>query len=82
MVPEQPGKMVCDWACIVGTACCAVPMSDLLVIRVMDLRAMAAVGAAITLERLVPKGERAARIIGIVAVGAGFVLIASAAGLG
>jgi predicted metal-binding membrane protein len=54
----------------------------LLVIGVMDLRAMAVVGAAITVERLAPAGERVARAIGAGAVGAGVFLIARAAGLG
>jgi hypothetical protein len=48
----------------------------------MDLRAMAVVAAAITVERLAPAGERVARAIGAVAVGAGLFLIARAAGLG
>jgi hypothetical protein len=43
---------------------------------------MAVVGAAITIERLAPAGERVARGIGVVVVGAGLVLIALAAGLG
>jgi len=47
----------------------------------MDLRAMAIVTAAITIERLAPAGERAARAIGVVAVGAGLLLIARASGL-
>jgi len=62
--------------------CCAGPMAILLVIGVMDLRAMAVVAAAITVERLAPAGERVARAIGAVVVGAGLVLIARAAGLG
>jgi predicted metal-binding membrane protein len=57
-------------------------MVILLVIGVMDLRAMAVVAAAITVERLAPTGERVARITGAVAVGAGLFLIARAAGLG
>jgi predicted metal-binding membrane protein len=57
-------------------------MAVLLVIGVMDLRAMAAVVAAMTLERLAPDGERAARAIGFVVVIAGLCLIARAAGLG
>jgi len=61
--------------------CCANLMAVLLVIGVMDLRAMAAITAAITLERLAPAGERVARAIGAVVVGAGLVLIARAAGL-
>jgi predicted metal-binding membrane protein len=54
----------------------------LLVVGVMDLRAMAVVAAAVTVERLAPASERAARAIGAVAVGAGLVLIARSAGLG
>ena len=61
--------------------CCASLTAILLVIGVMDLRAMAAVTAAITIERLAPAGERVARAIGFVVVGAGVVLIARAAGL-
>ena len=60
--------------------CCAGLTAILLVIGVTDLRAMALVTAAITLERLVPAGERVARAIGAVAVGAGLFLIARAAG--
>jgi hypothetical protein len=48
----------------------------------MDLRAMAVVGAAITVERLAPAGERIARAIGVAVVGAGLFLIAQAAVLG
>jgi predicted metal-binding membrane protein len=62
--------------------CCAGPMAILLVIGVMDLRAMAVVAAAITVERLAPAGERVARALGAVGVGAGLFLIARAAGLG
>ena len=50
----------------------------LLVLGLMDLRAMAAVTAAITAERLAPAGERVAHVIGAVVVGAGAVLIARA----
>ncbi|WP_254699783.1 DUF2182 domain-containing protein [Trinickia violacea] len=60
--------------------CCAGLTVVLLVIGVMDLRAMAVVAAAITAERLAPGGERVARIIGGVAVAAGVFLIARAAG--
>src|SRR5207249_4754837 len=63
------------------THCCVGLMAILLVIGVMDLRAMAVVAAAITVERLAPAGERVARAIGAV-VGAGLFLIALAAGLG
>jgi predicted metal-binding membrane protein len=62
--------------------CCAGLMAILLVIGVMDLRAMAVVAVAITVEHLAPAGERVARVIGAVVVGAGLFLIARAAGLG
>jgi predicted metal-binding membrane protein len=62
--------------------CCAGLTAILLAIGIMDLRAMAAVTAAITAERLAPKGERVARATGAIAVGAGLFLIARAAGLG
>jgi predicted metal-binding membrane protein len=62
--------------------CCAGLTAILLVIGVMDLRAMAVVTAAITVERLAPAGERIARAIGAGVVGAGLLLIARAAGLG
>jgi predicted metal-binding membrane protein len=61
--------------------CCAGLTVILLVIGVMDLRAMAVVTAAITAERLAPGGERVARIIGAIAVAGGVFLIARAAGL-
>jgi predicted metal-binding membrane protein len=61
---------------------CAGLTAILLVIGVMDLRAMAVVTAAITVERFAPAGERVARAIGTVVVGAGLFLIARAAGLG
>jgi len=57
-------------------------MLILLVGGVMDLRVMAVVTAAITVERLVPAGEHATRAIGVVAVVTGLFLIARAAGLG
>ncbi len=62
--------------------CCAGLMAILLVVGVMDLRAMAVVAAAITVERLAPAGERVARVTGVVAVGLGLFLIARAAALG
>jgi predicted metal-binding membrane protein len=62
--------------------CCAGLMAILLVIGVMDLRAMAVVTAAVTAERLAPAGERVARAIGAVVIGAGLLLIARASGLG
>jgi len=48
----------------------------------MDLRAMAVVTAAITVERLLPAGERVARAVGAAGIGAGLFLIARAAGVG
>ena len=62
--------------------CCANLTAILLVIGVMDLRAMAVVTAAITVERLAPAGERVARAIGVVVVGAGLLLIARATAFG
>jgi predicted metal-binding membrane protein len=62
--------------------CCAGLMAILLVIGVMDLRAMAVVAAAISVERLAPAGERVARAIGAVVVVAGLLLIARAAAIG
>jgi predicted metal-binding membrane protein len=59
--------------------CCGGLMAILLVIGVMDLRAMAIVMAAITAERLAPAGERIARVIGAVVLGAGLLMIAFAA---
>jgi predicted metal-binding membrane protein len=58
---------------------CASLTAILLVIGVMDLRAMAAMSAAITLERLAPAGDRVARCIGVVAIVAGLLQLASAA---
>jgi predicted metal-binding membrane protein len=61
--------------------CCANLMVILLVVGVMDVRAMAVVAAAITIERLAPAGERVARAVGVVVVGAGLFLIGRASGL-
>ena len=55
--------------------CCGGLMVIPLVIGVMDLRVMAVVTAAITVERLAPAGERVARVIGAAAIGAGLLLI-------
>jgi predicted metal-binding membrane protein len=56
--------------------CCADLMAVLLVMGVMDLRAMAVVAAATTVERLAPAGVRVAPAIGVVVVGVGLSLIA------
>jgi predicted metal-binding membrane protein len=61
--------------------CCAGLTAIFLAIGVMNLRAMAIVTAAITAERLAPSGQRVARTVGAVAVGAGLFLIARTAGL-
>jgi predicted metal-binding membrane protein len=61
---------------------CANLTGILLVIGVMDLRAMAVVMAAITTERLTPAGEHLARAIGVFIVAAGVLLILRAVRLG
>ncbi len=64
------------------TACCANLTMILLVLGMMDWRAMALVTTAITLERLAPAGHRIARGLGFIAIAAGLCLIARAAGNG
>ena len=59
---------------------CANLTAVLLVFGVMDLRAMAAITAAITAERLAPSGACVDRVIGFLVVGAGLILVARAAG--
>ena len=61
--------------------CCANLTMVLLVLGVMDLRAMAAVSLAITVERLAPACKRMAREIGALVLGAGVLVLAQAAGL-
>lgn len=60
---------------------CANLTAILLVLGVMDLRAMAVVTAAITAERLAPSGERAARAVGVAVLGAGLLLMVRTVGL-
>ncbi|HZX90022.1 MAG TPA: DUF2182 domain-containing protein [Rudaea sp.] len=55
--------------------CCFGLTMLLLVAGVMDLRAMALVTAAISVERLAPSGPRVARLIGVVLVAAGLLLV-------
>ncbi|AXF20972.1 hypothetical protein CUJ89_11045 [Burkholderia pyrrocinia] len=62
-------------------ACCGNLMAVALAVGVMDLRVMAAVTVAIAAERLVPAGERVARIVGCVAIGGGIAMIVRAVGL-
>ena len=62
--------------------CCAGLTAILLVSGIMDVPAMVAVTAGITLERLVPAGRHVARAIGVLVAGAGMLLIVrGAAGL-
>jgi predicted metal-binding membrane protein len=56
--------------------CCAGLIAILLVVGVMDLVAMVVVAAAITLERILPAGERIARMMGVVIIATGLLLIA------
>jgi predicted metal-binding membrane protein len=56
--------------------CCAGPTAVLLVVGIMDLRAMAVVMAVITVERLAPADKRVAPAIGAVMIGAALLLIA------
>lgn len=59
--------------------CCAGLTAIFLIAGVMDLRAMAVVMIAITAERFAPGGERVARVIGVIMIGAGLLLIARTA---
>jgi predicted metal-binding membrane protein len=61
---------------------CGNLMAILFVIGVMDLRAMGLIAAAITVERLLPAGDRVARATGAAVAAAGAFLIARAVGLG
>ena len=61
--------------------CCGNLMLILLIVGIMDLRAMAGVTAAITIERLAPRGAHAPRAIGAVAIAAALILIARAMAL-
>lgn len=77
-----PGHTAWQFGLRLGLRCaasCACLTAILLMIGVMDLRAMAAVSAAIALERLVPAGQRMARCIGVAAIGAGLLLMLRAA---
>jgi predicted metal-binding membrane protein len=56
--------------------CCANLMAALFALGVMDLRAMAAVTVAMTIEQCVPWGGRTAQGIGFAAIAAGLVLTA------
>ncbi|HEV2269905.1 MAG TPA: DUF2182 domain-containing protein [Steroidobacteraceae bacterium] len=60
---------------------CAGLTAAFLVAGIMDWPVMLAVTAAINLERLAPAGERCARLVGAVVIGAGLVVIVRAAGV-
>lgn len=62
--------------------CCAGLTAVLIVVGIMDLRAMAVMTAAITAERVAPVGERAACAVGVGILGVGLFLTSRAAGLG
>jgi predicted metal-binding membrane protein len=62
--------------------CCADLMAILLVVGMMDLRVMAAVTTAVTVERLAPARMRVAQVIGAASIVAGLLMIARATGLG
>ena len=61
--------------------CCAGLTAVLLVLGVMDLRAMFAVTAAITAERLAPAAWRVEQVIGVVVIATGLFFIVRATGL-
>ena len=58
--------------------CCFGLTATLLVVGVMDLRAMALVTVMISVERLAPSGDRVAKIVGAAGIAAGLLLIARA----
>jgi len=83
-VPCSPEDAFEAWRCglRLGVHCClcsAGSTAVLLVVGMMDLRTMAAVAAAITLERLAPARQRSVWAIGAITVGAGLFFIISAA---
>jgi predicted metal-binding membrane protein len=61
--------------------CCSGLMAILLVVGVMDLAAMAAVMAAITVERFSPDAVRVARAVGALTIALGVFLVLRASGL-
>ncbi|WP_144139722.1 DUF2182 domain-containing protein [Paraburkholderia sp. BCC1884] len=62
-------------------SCCAGLTAILLVVGVMDWRAMLLVTVAITAERLAPDGRRVAHATGAIAMGGGLFLLVQATGL-
>ena len=78
-----PGRAVGAWrlGLRLGLHCncgCAGLTAILLVVGIMDLRAMAVITAAITAERVAPDGRRVAMAVGAVAAAAGLFLIGRA----
>jgi predicted metal-binding membrane protein len=79
--PVTPPEIANAWrhGLRIGLHCscsCAGPMAILLVGGIMDLRVMALVTVAITVERLAHDGRRAARISGTVFTAAGLLMMA------
>jgi predicted metal-binding membrane protein len=63
------------------SVCCAGLMTILLVLGVMDVRAMGVVAAIITIERLAPATQRVVRVVGTFIICTGLFLIARASGI-
>lgn len=62
-----------------GGLCCANLMTVLLLVGVMDSRAMAAITAAMSFERIVPAGGKTARAIGVAVAATGVCVAAQGA---
>lgn len=82
----SPANAAAAWryGAYLGLQCsgaCAGLTAILLVVGVMDLRAMAAVAAAITAERLAPDGQRVAWAVGALSIASGVYLMGRAAWL-
>lgn len=81
---RQPASAGASWrhGVRLGLHCCrscANLIAVLAVVGLMDIGAMAALTAAVTVERLVPSGRGGARVVGTAVVVAGMVLVARAA---
>jgi predicted metal-binding membrane protein len=82
-LPENAGAAL-RYGVWLGVQCCrtcAGLTAMMLVIGIMDLRAMAVVAAAITAERLAPQGQRVAWAVGAVSIVLGVYLMGRAAWL-
>lgn len=74
----------CRYGLSLGIHCwlsCVGWTAALLALGALDWRVMAGVAIAVTVERLAPNGERAARAVGAVAIGIGLLVIMRASGL-